>query len=99
MRKSIALLGGVAALSFFAVGTASATMIPSQASSVTITAPTGKMAPVSVKTWYPWGTYSSEAACIEAGNKLRNDEPWAFSGVWCQYQSPVWKLYMNETGR
>lgn len=99
MRKSIALLGGVAALSFLTIGAASAETLPSQASSITIASPAGHVTPVSVEDWYPWGTYSTEAACIDAGNKLQNDEPWAFSGVWCQYQAPVWKLYMNETGR
>lgn len=52
-------------------------------------------------TWYPWGYYPTEAACVAAGKKVVHDIPVAIAYK-CRYgmdnHRTEWKLYIFEAG-
>lgn len=97
IRRFAMLVGGVS-VGLLAVGGAAAATVPGagEQAGAAIVAPAGGVQPVTVDTWYPWGTYATEAECVNAGNKYLEDQPWEFRAYWCQKQGIIWKLYLDE---
>lgn len=98
VQRGVLLVGalGIGALGMLGSASANASIPAAHSTSAVDVATVISSDPVSVDTWYPWGTYATEAQCVDAGNKYLREEPWNFRAYRCQKQSIVWKLYLDE---
>lgn len=98
VRRGALLVGalGIGALCMLGSASASTNIPAAHSDSAGSVAAMITSDPVSVDTWYPWGTYATQAQCVDAGNRYLREEPWNFRAYMCQKQSIVWKLYLDE---
>lgn len=84
------------AATFLGGGTATASSGPTGDAAIQVRSDAASPVEHGALTWYPWGSYATQEQCVAEGNRLLREQAYEFRAYHCQYQSPVWKLYMDE---